>query len=359
MKNIRKIPSNMRIFWLIIFLSLLSFSSGIDLPSIVDSLRSTAHNKRKEKNVPNSVRSTTATHSTDSSNRPNVIVMLADDLGYADTSVAPFTGNGISTPELERMAARGMVLTNFHTAAATCTPTRASILTGLYPWRLGIKAVFEYGQKGKRNAPKVSNRDDFLPHIPTLAMALRDANYSTGHSGKWHLGGMRNDDLDLRKLPTLTKLDPRRGKEGGSGQRCPHPGPNQQGFETYVSVLDGPGAPRQNELQVNDELYTKGCSALLKNDVEIGRQGGGDSELLSDCEVRHAIDMMKDAVGEKKPFYQQVGTYFHTSLHTPIPYLTPYTGTGMVPRTTRSMGRSTGIRVPSAGRLYRYTISIP
>jgi len=240
----------------------------------------------------------------------NILLMLADDLGYADTSVHPFVGSGIRTPELERMAARGMVMTNFHTAAATCTPTRASILTGLYPWRMGIKGVYEYGEKIKEGGEKKSNRDDFLPHMPTVAMAFREYNYSTGHSGKWHVGGMRNDDYDLRMLPELSgPRDPRRGKSGGSGRRCPHPGPNQQGFEQYVSVLDGPGAKRQNELQVNDELYTKGCEALLHNDKEIGREGGTHDELLSDCEVRHAIRMMKESLAKGKPFYQQV--WFH------------------------------------------------
>ena len=115
----------------------------------------------------------------------NILLMLADDLGYADTSVHPFVGSGIRTPELERMAARGMIMTNFHTAAATCTPTRASILTGMYPWRMGIKGVFEYGEKSKPGEEKRSNRDDFLPQLPTVAMAFKDHNYSTGHSGKW------------------------------------------------------------------------------------------------------------------------------------------------------------------------------
>jgi len=236
----------------------------------------------------------------------NVLLILADDLGFSDTSVWPFIGNSVLTPELERMASRGMVLTNFHTAAATCTPTRASILTGLYPWRLGIKAVFEYGLKGK------SNRDDWMPQLPNVAMAFKDANYSTGHSGKWHVGGMRNDDLDMRLLPVLNKgFDNRRGKEGGSGRRCPHPGPNQQGFDEYVSVLDGPGSPRQNELQVGENLYTQGCAHLLRNDESIGRQGAPSSivETLSDCEARHAIRMMKEAVRKKRPFYQQV--WFH------------------------------------------------
>ena len=147
-------------------------------------------------------------------------MILADDLGYGDTSVFPFTGTGILTPELEKMAANGVVITNFHSAASTCSPTRASILTGLYPWRVGMKAVFEYGKKGG------SNRDDWLPQLPTSASVFREANYFTGHSGKWHLAGMRNDDLDMRLLPSPVLNNNGTFDNGGQPgkRRCPHPG---------------------------------------------------------------------------------------------------------------------------------------
>ena len=229
----------------------------------------------------------------------NILMILADDLGYGDTSVIPFVGTGIHTPELEKMAAKGMVMANFHSAAATCSPTRASILTGLYPWRVGMKAVFEYGEKGK------SNRDDWLPQLPTSAMVFRENHYFTGHSGKWHLSGMRNDDYNMRRLPVGDK-----GNSSALGtKRCPHPGPNQQGFEEYVSVLDGPGAPRQNELQIPSTLYSKGCEHLLKNDEPIGRAGGTERELLSDCEARHAIRMMQHSLSMNKTFFIQL--WFH------------------------------------------------
>jgi arylsulfatase A-like enzyme len=237
----------------------------------------------------------------------NILLILADDLGYGDLSVPQFSYSGIKTPNLEKMAAKGTVLTNYHTAAATCTPTRASILTGMYPWRLGLRAVYEYGEKYK------SNRDDWLPQVPTSAMAFRDNNYFTGHSGKWHLGGMRNDDYDMRNLPLHG--DPAKGL---APRKCPHPGPNQQGFEEYVSVLDGPGAPRQGSLQVNSRLYSEGCTILIQNDVHIGRLNGSSNELLSDCEARHAIRMMTAAVARNQPFYIHV--WFHAP-HGPWEYI--------------------------------------
>ena len=96
--------------------------------------------------------------------RPNVIVIVADDMGYADSSVAEFSGNGIKTPELEKMAKNGLVMTNFHSAAPVCSPARASIMTGLFPWRLGIYSVFGSGPQSKShlavtiNAPIIFGR---------------------------------------------------------------------------------------------------------------------------------------------------------------------------------------------------------
>jgi arylsulfatase A-like enzyme len=234
-------------------------------------------------------------------NPPNILEILVDDLGYGDTSVSPFVGLNVNTPNLEIMASKGMKLTNYHTAAATCTPTRSSILTGMYPWRLGIKAVFEYGERG-------SNRDDWLVTVPTLPMVLREANYSVTHSGKWHLGGMRNDDLDMRLLPVKPVDEP-------GGRRCPHPGPNQQGFKNYISVLDGPGSPRQNRLQLRSELYSQGCTALLENDIDIGRGAYNITGYLTYCEAEHAIHAMNRSVARNKPFYVQL--WFHAP-HAPL-----------------------------------------
>lgn len=225
----------------------------------------------------------------------NILLILADDLGYGDTSVAPFIGSGILTPNLQKMASRGAVLTNFHASATTCTPSRAAILTGMYPWRLGIKAVFEYGAK-------THNRDDWLLQVPTVPMIFSEASYNTFHSGKWHLGGMRNDDFDMRTLAAKPL-----GTKGG--KRCPHPGPNQQGFQNYVSVLDGPGSPRQNHLQIEDKLYSEGCQHLLHNDKPITPEMFNITGYLSYCEAQHAMRAMTNSVKESKPFY--VHLWFH------------------------------------------------
>ncbi len=83
-------------------------------------------------------------------------------------------------------------------------------------------------------------------------------------------------------------------------------------YQRYVSVLDGPGSIRQNELQVQNVLYSQGCDHQLYNDVPTNSQRSKLAKpcsLLSDCEAQHAIAMMKDSVLKKKPFLQQV--WFH------------------------------------------------
>ncbi len=177
--------------------------------------------------------------------RPNILFMLADDLGYGDLSLAPFTHvcdeaawpcceGGILSPNLERMAAKGAIMTNWHSAAPVCSPSRASIMTGLYPWRMTAMNAFELGRD-------MSQRNGFLPQIPTGVEVFRENGYFTVHSGKWHLGGMREE---LRR--DRTERD-----------QCSRPSPNQHGFEEYISELDGPESPRYTFL-MRSLLHTVG-----------------------------------------------------------------------------------------------------
>ena len=107
--------------------------------------------------------------------RPNIIVILADDLGYGDTSVY---GGWVKTPHLERMAAEGLTLTDFHANSSVCSPTRAAFLTGRYQQRVGIVDV-------------VARHLDTPPLHPrelTIAKVMQQAGYHTALFGKWHLG---------------------------------------------------------------------------------------------------------------------------------------------------------------------------
>ena len=140
-----------------------------------------------------------------SNTRPNIILVMADDLGWGDVG---FNGaRRVQTPNLDALAERGIVFERFYAASAVCSPTRASVLTGRHPYRLGIPTV---------NAGHL--REDEI----TLAELLRDAGYTTGHFGKWHLGTL-----------TTNIRDSNRGRPGHSAHFSV---PTQHGFDVYFST---------------------------------------------------------------------------------------------------------------------------
>lgn len=130
--------------------------------------------------------------------RPNIIFILADDLGAHD--VGCFGSTYHETPNIDRLAARGIKFTQAYAACPLCSPTRSSILTGLYPARIGITApVCHVPQiqlekklvSGANPNMRAINADSITrlkPEYFTLAEALREAGYATAHFGKWHLG---------------------------------------------------------------------------------------------------------------------------------------------------------------------------
>ncbi len=108
---------------------------------------------------------------------PNIIYILADDLGYGDISA--FNTNGkINTPNIDQLADEGMKFSDAHTSSAVCTPTRYGILTGRYNWRSRLKSGVLTG-KSKALIPNSRT---------TVASMLRDHGYHTSFIGKWHLG---------------------------------------------------------------------------------------------------------------------------------------------------------------------------
>jgi arylsulfatase A-like enzyme len=130
--------------------------------------------------------------------KPNVIFILADDLGWRDTSL--YGSTFCETPNVERLARRGMMFSQAYAANPLCSPTRASIQTGLWPARMGITAPVchvkeeKFEETVREKAPpsqKVLVCDSatrLKQEYYTLAEALKDAGYKTGHFGKWHLG---------------------------------------------------------------------------------------------------------------------------------------------------------------------------
>src|SRR3954454_9696821 len=117
----------------------------------------------------------TAVRAADSPRPPNFVIVFVDDMGYGD--IGPFGAKGIDTPNLDRMAAEGMRFTDFYVGQAVCSASRAALLTGCYPVRVGILGALGPNSKGG-----ISDRETLLPQV------LKPRGYATAIYGKWHLG---------------------------------------------------------------------------------------------------------------------------------------------------------------------------
>ena len=145
--------------------------------------------------------------------KPNIIIILADDLGYGDCG-AYNAESRIKTPHIDQLAGEGMLFTDAHAAASTCTPSRYGLLTGINPVRTGVLNTLL--AKGK---PIISEKEKTIAHL------LKDQGYATHMIGKWHLGfetGGKNKDFDFDQPFTG--------------------GPVDRGFESYFGIHSSPGA---------------------------------------------------------------------------------------------------------------------
>jgi len=138
--------------------------------------------------------------------RSNVVLIMADDLGYGDLGC--YGATKIATPHCDRLAREGRRFTDAHTPSAVCSPTRFGLLTGGYPWR------------GNRVLKHLSASQAYVlrDSEPTIASLLKSAGYATGCIGKWHLGAQRRSPIDWNALLT--------------------PGPNAAGFDDYFGVIN-------------------------------------------------------------------------------------------------------------------------
>jgi arylsulfatase A len=143
----------------------------------------------------------------DAAQRPNIVLIVADDLGYGDVSCYGSQRN--QTPNIDRLAVNGLRFTDFHSNGSMCTPTRAAMLTGRYQQRLGAK--FDGPLSGKET------RDHGLPLAAvTCAEVLQTHGYVTGMFGKWHLGYIPP------WLPPSQGFDEFRGLGAGDGDHHTH-----------------------------------------------------------------------------------------------------------------------------------------
>lgn len=117
--------------------------------------------------------------------QPNVIIILADDLGFGDVSA--YGSKTIITPNIDRLANEGVCFTNAYATSATSTPSRYALMTGMYPWKNKDAKILS------GDAPLIISESQF-----TLPKMMKSAGYATGAIGKWHLG-MGNGDMDWNK----------------------------------------------------------------------------------------------------------------------------------------------------------------
>ena len=212
--------------------------------------------------------------------KPNVILMMADDLGWGDVG---FNGNkNIITPYLDAMAESGIRFTNFYAAAPLCSPTRASCLTGRSPFRQGIFAAHTGGM---RHAEK------------TIAEVLKPEGYRTGFFGKWHLGWVEPDKINSR------------------GHYSP---PWHHGFD--ISFATKSAVPTWNPTKTppgwngfgSRDDGSWGGSIVVQNSIPIMENlDGDDSRIIMD----RAIPFMENAIGNNHPFFATI--WFHAP-HEPI-----------------------------------------
>ncbi len=198
---------------------------------------------------------------TDGPSPPNFVVILIDDLGYAD--IGAYGSERNRTPHLDRMAAEGLRFTDFHSNGPMCTPTRAALLTGLYPHRFG--PMFESALSG------LDEYDQGLPlDAVTVAEELGEVGYSTAMYGKWHLGY--------------------------------HPPfmPTRQGFEEFRGLTSGDG-------DHHSHIDRSGRRDWWHNEARYDEEGYG-----VDLITKHSVDFIRSQ--EDKPFFLYVA---HLAIHFP------------------------------------------
>jgi len=208
-----------------------------------------------------------------SSKKPNIILILADDMGFADLGV---TGSEIQTPNIDSLARGGLLLSAMYNCARCC-PTRASLLTGLYPHNAGV------GHMGA-NLGTPAYQGFLRNDSATIAEHLRASGYTTLMSGKWHVAG----DFEARKVDSWRVGD------------IEHPTPRQRGFDRFYGIMDG-------------ATHFFSPHYVLEDDSRV--ETFPDDFYFTDAITQKAIGMIEDAVIEEKPFFLYLA---HTAPHWPL-----------------------------------------
>ena len=233
---------------------------------------------------------------------PNIIYILADDLGYGDVS-AYNPQSAFKTPNIDKLAEQGIRFTDAHSSSSVCTPTRYSILTGRYAWRTRLSngVLWSY--------------DDHLinPARTTVASLLKNNGYNTACIGKWHLG------LDWTKIDSTNKVDFSAGIKNG---------PNTYGFDYFYGITASLDIPPYVYIE-NDKITAIPDSIIPANP---GKCFWREGPLGTDFRME---DVLQNLTNKALTFIrnQKKGTPFFVYFPLPAPH------TPIIP-TTEFLGKS-------------------
>jgi len=186
--------------------------------------------------------------------RPNIVLFLADDLGYGDLGC--FGHPAIQTPNLDAFAKQGVKLTQCYASSAVCSPSRSAILTGRTPHRNGVYTWIAAGSEVHLRASEI-----------TLPKLLKEQGYATCHVGKWHLNGKFNDPAQ--------------------------PQPNDHGYDWWMATQNNAGPSHKNPTN------------FVRNGKEVGPLEGYSAPLV----VGEATQWLKEHRDKTKPFFLAVWTH--------------------------------------------------
>jgi len=244
------------------------------------------------------------------STRPNLIFILADDLGYGDVRCLNPDGK-IATPHLDRLAAGGMIFTDAHSSSAVCTPTRYGILTGRYNWRSRLKSGVLGGL-----SPRLIE-----PGRMTVASFLQERGYATACIGKWHLGmdwvkhpGKEVSALSIEKPEQVHNVDYTQPIANG---------PMSVGFDYYFGIsasLDMvPYTFIENDRVTVPPTEEKNFPLMIgraDNDSRLGPAAPGFAVAdVLPALTKKAVDHITAHAGKERPFFLYLPL---NAPHTPI-----------------------------------------
>lgn len=202
--------------------------------------------------------------------RPNIIVFLIDDMGWADLSC--FGGKVVETKNIDRLANGGIRFQNFYVNSPICSPSRTALTTGHYPARHRITSFL--AERKMNDSRGIAQWLDV--QAPTLPRMLSEAGYATGHFGKWHLGGQR----DVGEAPLITEY----------------------GFDASLTNFEGLG-PRVLPLKYAVGNPTGQPHALGSDKLGRGPIEWADRSTITQQYVNRALAFINDPVNRDKPLY--------------------------------------------------------